>query len=109
MKINKFKSTVSTVAPNPIEAKYWIDIKEDPKGNLVKEWNGLKWVVLNDLSTYPEPEEYTDKKISNKKTKMKPEFDNEDVYFDRMFDSYVETTNKSADLPITADQSDLED
>ena len=33
----------SKIAPNPMEASYWIDLKEDPTGAVIKVWNGATW------------------------------------------------------------------
>lgn len=38
------KTITSKIAPNPKEAKYWIDLTEDPNGRVKKYYNGSKWV-----------------------------------------------------------------
>lgn len=37
----------SKVAPNPMEATYWIDLKEDPTGAVLKVWNGATWKPIS--------------------------------------------------------------
>lgn len=39
------KTVESRIAPNPMEAKIWIDLSEDPHGLVKKYWNGEKWIV----------------------------------------------------------------
>jgi len=38
----------SATAPNPIENQYWADLNADTYGNIIKTWNGKKWVPVND-------------------------------------------------------------
>jgi hypothetical protein len=41
--------TRSYIAPNPKEFDYWVDLAEDPKGNVIKYYaGGSKWLPLND-------------------------------------------------------------
>lgn len=41
--------TRSYIAPNPKEFDYWVDLAEDPKGNVIKYYAGSsKWLPLND-------------------------------------------------------------
>ena len=37
----------SKIAPNPMEASYWIDLKEDPTGAVIKVWNGATWKPIS--------------------------------------------------------------
>lgn len=34
-------------APNPSECTYWIDLKEDPTGAIIKVWNGATWKSIS--------------------------------------------------------------
>jgi len=36
-----------TYAPNPSECTYWIDLKEDPTGAVIKVWNGATWKPIS--------------------------------------------------------------
>ena len=36
-----------TYAPNPSECTYWIDLKEDPTGAIIKVWNGATWKPIS--------------------------------------------------------------
>lgn len=41
--------TRSYIAPNPKEFDYWVDLAEDPKGNVIKYYaGGSNWLPLND-------------------------------------------------------------
>lgn len=44
---NKYNIIASNIAPNPVSAKYWADLNEDPSGNVVKTYNGTKWTYVN--------------------------------------------------------------
>lgn len=37
----------SVYAPNPMEVTYWIDLYEDANGNVIKTYDGKKWIPLN--------------------------------------------------------------
>lgn len=37
----------SVYAPNPMEVTYWIDLSEDANGNVIKTYDGKKWIPLN--------------------------------------------------------------
>lgn len=37
----------SKVAPNPKEAKYWVDLTADKYGKIIKVFNGIKWVPIS--------------------------------------------------------------
>lgn len=37
----------SFYAPNPMEVTYWIDLSEDANGNVIKTYDGKKWIPLN--------------------------------------------------------------
>ena len=41
------KTIESRIAPNPMEAKIWIDLSADPHGMVKKYWDGTKWVEEN--------------------------------------------------------------
>lgn len=47
MVINSLKYSAQTIAPNPKEIDYWIDLTEDPNGGIIKFWNGQIWDYLN--------------------------------------------------------------
>lgn len=38
----------SKTAPNPTQYKYWVDLTENPYGRVIKYYNGLKWVYINE-------------------------------------------------------------
>lgn len=46
MIINNIKLLGSRIIPNPIEVDYWVDIKSDPYGSVIKYYNGSEWVPL---------------------------------------------------------------
>lgn len=37
----------SVYAPNPMEVTYWIDLFSDANGNVIKTYDGKKWIPLN--------------------------------------------------------------
>ena len=37
----------SVYAPNPMEVTYWIDLSEDANGNVIKTYDGKKWIPIN--------------------------------------------------------------
>ena len=37
----------SAYAPNPMEVTYWIDLSEDANGNVIKTYDGKKWIPIN--------------------------------------------------------------
>lgn len=37
----------SLYAPNPMEVTYWIDLSEDANGNVIKTYDGKKWIPIN--------------------------------------------------------------
>ena len=37
----------SVYAPNPTEVTYWIDLYEDANGNVIKTYDGKKWIPIN--------------------------------------------------------------
>jgi hypothetical protein len=37
----------SFYAPNPMEVTYWIDLSEDANGNVIKTYDGKKWIPIN--------------------------------------------------------------
>jgi hypothetical protein len=37
----------SVYAPNPMEVAYWIDLSEDANGNVIKTYDGKKWIPIN--------------------------------------------------------------
>ena len=47
MVVNNLKYSAQTIAPNPKEIDYWIDLTEDPNGGIIKFWNGEIWDYLN--------------------------------------------------------------
>lgn len=49
MVINNLKYSAQTIAPNPKEIDYWIDLKEDPNGGIIKYYNGVTWDYLNQM------------------------------------------------------------
>ena len=49
MVTNNIKWVAQTIAPNPIEIDYWIDLTEDPNGGIIKFWNGQTWDYLNKM------------------------------------------------------------
>lgn len=49
MVINNLKYSAQLIAPNPKEIDYWIDLKEDPNGGIIKYYNGTKWDYLNQM------------------------------------------------------------
>ena len=46
MVTNNIKWVAQTIAPNPIEIDYWIDLTEDPNGSIIKYYKENKWVNL---------------------------------------------------------------
>ena len=49
MVINNLKYSAQTIAPNPKEIDYWIDLTEDPNGGIIKYYNGSTWDYLNQM------------------------------------------------------------
>lgn len=49
MVINNLKYSAQLIAPNPKEIDYWIDLKEDPNGGIIKYYNGITWDYLNQM------------------------------------------------------------
>lgn len=47
----------SLYAPNPKEVTYWIDLKEGPDGQIIKTFNGVEWVMINDALNDKQNEE----------------------------------------------------
>lgn len=47
MVTNNIKWVAQTIAPNPKEIDYWIDLSEDTNGGIIKFWNGYTWDYLN--------------------------------------------------------------
>ena len=47
MVTNNIKWVAHTIAPNPMEIDYWIDLSEDPNGGIIKFYNGQTWDYLN--------------------------------------------------------------
>ena len=47
MVVNNLKYSAQTIAPNPKEIDYWVDLTEDPNGGIIKFWNGQTWDYLN--------------------------------------------------------------
>lgn len=47
MVTNNIKWVAQTIAPNPKEIDYWIDLSEDTNGGIIKFWNGKIWDYLN--------------------------------------------------------------
>lgn len=39
----------SFYAPNPMEVTYWIDLSEDANGNVIKTYDGKKWIPINNI------------------------------------------------------------
>lgn len=37
----------SFYAPNPMEVTHWIDLSEDANGNVIKTYDGKKWIPIN--------------------------------------------------------------
>lgn len=37
----------SFYAPNPMEVTYWIDLSTDANGNVIKTYDGKKWIPIN--------------------------------------------------------------
>ena len=52
----------SLYAPNPKEVTYWIDLKEGPDGQIIKTFNGIEWVMVNDALNDKQNEEIEDLK-----------------------------------------------
>lgn len=42
----------SVYAPNPMEVTYWIDLSEDANGNVIKTYDGKKWIPINNKDVY---------------------------------------------------------
>lgn len=40
-----FKASI--IAPNPKETNYWIDLKEDPTGAIIKVYDGSEWKPIS--------------------------------------------------------------
>ena len=49
MVTNNIKWVAQTIAPNPKEIDYWIDLSEDTNGGIIKYYNGTKWDYLNQM------------------------------------------------------------
>lgn len=41
------KTIKSNIAPNPLEAQYWIDLSANKYGKVIKWWNGREWASLS--------------------------------------------------------------
>lgn len=41
------KFSKQRIQPDPLEVDYWVDIKSDPYGGVLKYYNGVDWVQLN--------------------------------------------------------------
>lgn len=39
----------SVYAPNPMEVTHWIDLSEDANGNVIKTYDGKKWIPINNI------------------------------------------------------------
>lgn len=37
----------SKIAPNYKEVQYWIDLKSDPYGRVIKAWDGIEWSSIS--------------------------------------------------------------
>lgn len=46
MVTNNIKWVAHTIAPNPMEIDYWIDLTSDPNGSIIKYYKDDKWVDL---------------------------------------------------------------
>ena len=46
MVTNNIKWVAQTIAPNPIEIDYWIDLTSDPNGSVIRYYKDNKWVDL---------------------------------------------------------------
>lgn len=46
MVINNLKYSAQLIAPNPKEIDYWIDLKSDPNGSVIRYYKDNKWVDL---------------------------------------------------------------
>ena len=46
-KDKNIKWVAAKVAPSVKEADYWIDLTSDPKGSIIKFYNGHNWAPLN--------------------------------------------------------------
>lgn len=46
MVTNNIKWVAHTIAPNPMEIDYWIDLTSDPNGSIIKYYKENKWVNL---------------------------------------------------------------
>lgn len=44
---NKVTFRPSLTPPNPTEVDYWIDLKANSNGQVIKTWDGVKWVTIN--------------------------------------------------------------
>ena len=46
MVTNNIKWIAQTIAPNPMEIDYWVDLTSDPNGSVIKYYKDNKWVDL---------------------------------------------------------------
>lgn len=46
MVTNNIKWVAQTIAPNPMEIDYWVDLTSDPNGSVIKYYKDNKWVDL---------------------------------------------------------------
>ena len=44
---NKSDILLSTIAPSPLNTRYWADLSEDPSGGTIKFFNGTSWKNVN--------------------------------------------------------------
>lgn len=74
-------------APNPKEVDYWIDLKENPYGAIIKYYDGIRWVNIAAANSF-NPLDYFNK---------------------REVSELISTSISNSEATITADLEALED
>lgn len=64
MVVDKIVFRASYREPNNKEVDYWIDLKENPYGAIIKYYNGTKWASIAATNTF-NPLDYYNKKQVN--------------------------------------------
>lgn len=66
----------SVIAPIPTEVQYWIDLKQDPTGKVIKTWTGSAWEpITGDSEAVEELQADIAKKADKTATYTKAEVD----------------------------------
>lgn len=92
------KTVESRIAPNPMEAKIWIDLSADPHGLVKKYWNGEQWVIKggNGVS-----KEEVIKEVEVKLDELKKSFSDQMNYFSKAIKDLTNRISKLEQYIIT--------